>query len=105
MTSSTDQPPDSRHVAARTKTNLIRLIRDIYQERQRQSQPVISVEFFPPKTAAGDTKLFDHTLPELQTFTPDFYSVTYGAGGSTRDRTLAVVDRIQREHQATTMAS
>ena len=35
---------------------------------------------------------------------PDFYSVTYGAGGSTRDKTLAVVDRIQREHRTTAMA-
>jgi methylenetetrahydrofolate reductase (NADPH) len=35
---------------------------------------------------------------------PDFCSVTYGAGGSTRDKTLAIVDRIQREHGITTMA-
>ena len=104
MPSSTDQPPDSRPAATKTKTNPIRLIRDIYDERRRRSQPVISIEFFPPKTAAGVAKLFDRTLPELQTFAPDFYSVTYGAGGSTRDDTLAVVDRIQREHQATTMA-
>ena len=83
----------------------IRLIRDIYADKQAMGRPVISVEFFPPKTPRGDETLFDRTLPALQAaVAPDFYSVTYGAGGSTRDQTLAVVDRIQREHRTTTMA-
>jgi methylenetetrahydrofolate reductase (NADPH) len=82
----------------------IRLIRDIYAEHGSQGQPVISCEFFPPKTPKGDVALFDRTLPALDALRPDFYSVTYGAGGSTRDKTLAIVDRIQRERDTTTMA-
>ena len=50
----------------------------------------ISFEFFPPKTAEGKAKL--HMVrEELQSFNPDFYSVTYGAGGTTRDTTKGVV--------------
>ena len=82
----------------------IRLIRDIYADSRAVDRPVISGEFFPPKTPKGDQTLFERTLPAWQTVAPDFYSVTYGAGGSTRDKTLAVVDRIQREHRITTMA-
>ena len=82
----------------------IRFIRDIYDEKRALNQPVISVEFYPPKTPKGNEILFDRALPALQAVAPDFYSVTYGAGGSTRDKTLAVVDRIQREHRTTTMA-
>lgn len=50
----------------------------------------ISFEFFPPKTAEGKAKLFQ-VREELQRFDPDFYSVTYGAGGTTRDTTRGVV--------------
>jgi methylenetetrahydrofolate reductase (NADPH) len=82
----------------------IRLIRDIYADKQASHKPVISVEFFPPKTPEGETALFDRTLPALQAVAPDFYSVTYGAGGSTRDKTLEIVDRVQGEHHTTTMA-
>ena len=99
-----NQQPHRLPAVTRSGSDPIRLIRDIYEERRRLGQPVISVEFFPPRTPAGDATLFDRTLPELQAFAPDFYSVTYGAGGSTRDKTLAIADRIQREHQTTTMA-
>ena len=81
-----------------------RLIRDIYADKRVLGRPVVSVEFFPPKTPQGETTLFERTLPALAAVAPDFYSVTYGAGGSTRDKTLAIADRIQREHQTTTMA-
>ncbi|MBT8149334.1 MAG: methylenetetrahydrofolate reductase [NAD(P)H] [Gammaproteobacteria bacterium] len=50
----------------------------------------LSFEFFPPKTEAGATKLRT-TRDELNKLAPDFFSVTYGAGGSTRDNTRAVV--------------
>ncbi|AFU99876.1 methylenetetrahydrofolate reductase [NAD(P)H] [Simiduia agarivorans] len=50
----------------------------------------ISFEFFPPKTAEGKAKLYQ-VRQELQRFDPDFYSVTYGAGGTTRDTTRGVV--------------
>ena len=51
--------------------------------------PVFSFEFFPPKDDAGEAKL-RATLSELRELEPAFASVTYGAGGSTRDRTLAI---------------
>ena len=82
----------------------IRLIRDIYAEAKALDRPVMSIELFPPKTEKGNATLFDRTLPALQALGPDFYSVTYGAGGSTRDKTLELADAIQRRHQTTTMA-
>src|SRR5436309_4244100 len=72
------------------------LIRDIYAARKAAKQPVISFEFFPPKTDEGDRNLLEKTLPSLKETNPDFCSVTYGAGGSTRDKTLMIVDRIQK---------
>ena len=81
-----------------------RLVRDIYAEEGRAGRPVVSIELFPPRTPEGHAKLFERTLPAMQAGRPHFYSVTYGAGGSTRDRTLDIADRIQREHGATAMA-
>ena len=104
MTSTPNSRIDQLPVTAGVAPTSIRLIRDIYADKQAMGLPVISVEFFPPKTPKGDETLFERTLPALQAVAPDFYSVTYGAGGSTRDKTLAVVDRIQREHRTTTMA-
>jgi len=66
-------------------------------------EPVISFEFFPPKTTAGVEALYE-TVQALGPCRPSFVSVTYGAGGSTRDRTLDLVARIQRELGITTMA-
>ena len=54
-------------------------------------KPEISFEFFPPKTDAGREKLLETTAPALAALEPWFFSVTYGAGGSTRDRTLDTV--------------
>lgn len=65
---------------------------------------MVSFEFFPPKTEEGDRNLLEKTLPSLLALRPDYCSVTYGAGGSTRDKTLMIVDRIQREHGLTAMA-
>jgi methylenetetrahydrofolate reductase (NADPH) len=56
----------------------------------------VSFEFFPPKTAEGIEKLRE-TRKELAKFDPEFFSVTFGAGGSTRDRTMETVLEIQRE--------
>ena len=50
----------------------------------------MSLEFFPPKTDRGVANLLD-TVDELEDLNPDFVSVTYGAGGSTRDRTRDLV--------------
>lgn len=54
------------------------------------SQPRLSFEFFPPRTAEGKDKLV-RVREELNVFAPDFFSVTYGAGGSTRDNTRGVI--------------
>ena len=67
-------------------------------------KPVVSFEFFPPKTEEGDRNLLEKQIPLLLATRPDFCSVTYGAGGSTRDKTLMIVDRIQREHHLTALA-
>lgn len=56
----------------------------------------LSFEFFPPKTADGIANLRE-TRHKLSSFNPDFFSVTFGAGGSTRDRTMDTVFEIQEE--------
>mgnify|MGYP001568778993 FL=1 len=53
-----------------------------------------SLEFFPPKTIAGREKLLNETLPALADLNPEYCSITYGAGGSTRDTTVATVAAI-----------
>lgn len=65
---------------------------------------MISLEFFPPKTEEGEQRFFEKTVPALHRLNPDYCSVTYGAGGGTRDKTIAIVDRIQREHGLTALA-
>jgi methylenetetrahydrofolate reductase (NADPH) len=65
---------------------------------------MISFEFFPTKTPEGERTLLEKTIPALGELKPDFCSVTYGAGGSTREKTLTIVDRIQREQHITAMA-
>ena len=59
----------------------------------------LSLEFFPPKTDEGVTKLAD-VRQQLYALKPEFCSVTYGAGGSTQDGTLQTVQAILREGQA-----
>jgi methylenetetrahydrofolate reductase (NADPH) len=59
-----------------------------------------SFEFFPPKTDEGERQLWQ-AIRELEPLQPTFVSVTYGAGGSTRDRTLRVVERIATETSIT----
>ena len=57
------------------------------------SKPQISFEYFPPKTDAGKEKLLNETTPALNALNPEYFSVTYGAGGSTRETTVGVVSR------------
>jgi methylenetetrahydrofolate reductase (NADPH) len=83
---------------------LIQLIRDIFATARTTGRPVVSFEFFPTKTEEGERALLEKTIPALQELHPDFCSVTYGAGGGTREKTLGIVDRIQREQQITAMA-
>ena len=79
-------------------------IRDIFADASSTRRPVISFEFFPTKTPEGERTLLEKTIPALGQLKPDFCSVTYGAGGSTREKTLTIVDRIQRHQGLTAMA-
>jgi methylenetetrahydrofolate reductase (NADPH) len=72
-------------------------------ERFRAGKPVFSFEFFPPKTDAGFAALY-RTVEELKLLSPDFVSVTWGAGGSTRRKTVEIVIQIQQEIGITAMA-
>lgn len=82
----------------------MQFIRDIYAAKVAAKKPVISFEFFPPKTDEGDRNLLEKTVPALKEARPDYCSVTYGAGGSTREKTLMIVDAIQRRHNLTALA-
>jgi methylenetetrahydrofolate reductase (NADPH) len=70
----------------------------------QQSKPTISFEFFTPKTEEGDAILFRETLPAIKRLRPAYISVTYGAGGGTRDKTLSIVRRAKHELQMEAMA-
>jgi methylenetetrahydrofolate reductase (NADPH) len=79
-------------------------IRDIFAAARSAGRPVVSLEFFPTKTDEGERVLMEETIPALRRLQPDFCSVTYGAGGGTREKTLTIVDRIQQQQQLTAMA-
>jgi methylenetetrahydrofolate reductase (NADPH) len=83
---------------------LIQFIRDTFAAARVTGRPVLSFEFFPTKSEEGERALLGRTIPALRELRPDFCSVTYGAGGGTREKTLGIVDRIQREHAITAMA-
>jgi methylenetetrahydrofolate reductase (NADPH) len=65
--------------------------------------PVFSFEFFPPKTEAGEQNLYA-ALRDLKALDPSFVSVTYGAGGSRREKTIEIVKRIKEEFGLEAMA-
>jgi methylenetetrahydrofolate reductase (NADPH) len=65
--------------------------------------PCFSVEFFPPKTTEGRATLFE-TVEVLKELEPAFFSVTYGAGGATREGTVEMTETIKRDHGVETMA-
>ena len=69
----------------------------------RTSGPTFSFEFFPPKTPEGERQLWQ-AIRELEPLRPSFVSITYGAGGSTRDTTVAVTERIATETTLLPMA-
>ncbi len=74
-------------------------ISEIYRQQRR----VFSFEFFPPKTDEGFRSLY-RTIEKLKSRSPDFVSVTWGAGGSTRRKTVELVVEIQRDLGLTAMA-
>ena len=69
----------------------------------RGEVPTFSFEFFPPKTDEGSRQLWQ-AIRQLEPLRPSFVSVTYGAGGSTRDRTVAITERIATETTLLPMA-
>ena len=66
-------------------------------------EPTFSFEFFPPRSEAGEANLAA-ALTELYALAPAFVSVTYGAGGSTRDRTVEIVSELKRRYGLEAMA-
>jgi methylenetetrahydrofolate reductase (NADPH) len=69
----------------------------------RDSGPTFSFEFFPPKTAEGELQLWK-AIRELEALRPSFVSITYGAGGSNRDNTVAATERIATDTTLLPMA-
>jgi methylenetetrahydrofolate reductase (NADPH) len=78
--------------------DMIKKISDIFMEKER----TFSFEYFPPKTQKGVDKLYE-TVDELNRLTPDFVSVTYGAGGSSRGTTMEICVEIQKRFDLTVM--
>jgi methylenetetrahydrofolate reductase (NADPH) len=69
----------------------------------RAPEPTFSFEFFPPKTPEGERHLWQ-AIRELESLRPSFVSITYGAGGTTRDTTVTVTERIATETTLLAMA-
>jgi methylenetetrahydrofolate reductase (NADPH) len=67
------------------------------------SKPTFSFEFFPPKDVEGEARLWS-AIEGLESIAPDFISVTYGAGGSTRDRTIRITSEITAHTKIPTVA-
>src|SRR5256886_3925078 len=72
-------------------------------ERLRRDRPVFSVEFMPPRDDEDELRLWN-AIRSLEGFDPAFVSVTYGAGGSSRDRTIRTTGRVARETTLVSMA-
>ncbi|SFQ34641.1 methylenetetrahydrofolate reductase (NADPH) [Amycolatopsis arida] len=72
-------------------------------ERLRGDRPVFSVEFFPPRDAADEAVLW-RSIRELEAFDPAYMSITYGAGGSSRDGTIRSIARVATETTLVPMA-
>jgi methylenetetrahydrofolate reductase (NADPH) len=73
------------------------------RELLERPEPSFSFEFFPPKTDEGERNLW-RAIRDLEPYAPTFVSVTYGAGGSSRDRTIRVTERIATETTLTPVA-
>ncbi len=78
-------------------------ISDLLRFARERGEPLFSFEFFPPKTAEGERALFE-TVEALRPLGPAYVSVTYGAGGSTRQKTVELVKRLKRETEVEAMA-
>ncbi len=72
-------------------------------KREKSGDLAFSFEFFPPKDAVGEERLWA-TIADLESHAPDFVSVTYGAGGSTRERTTRITSEITKRTKIPTVA-
>jgi methylenetetrahydrofolate reductase (NADPH) len=91
--------PDPQVGASVSSLSMSRTVRELLDE----GRPTFSFEFFPPKSPEGATQLWT-ALRELERLQPSFVSVTYGAGGSTREGTVSVTERIATETTMTPLA-
>jgi methylenetetrahydrofolate reductase (NADPH) len=66
--------------------------------------PVVSFELFPPKSDEAEAALLRDAIPALAALNPAYFSVTYGAGGGTRDRSLRITHRIRSQHRVEAMS-
>jgi methylenetetrahydrofolate reductase (NADPH) len=78
-------------------------VTEILRFARERGEPIFSFEFFPPKTAEGEGQLL-RTVEALRPLAPAFVSVTYGAGGSTRQKTVQLVTRLKREVEVEAVA-
>jgi methylenetetrahydrofolate reductase (NADPH) len=78
-------------------------ISELLRAARERGEPVFSFEFFPPRTDEGVASLF-RTVEALRSLAPTYVCVTYGAGGSTRARTLEVVKRLEHDAGVEAMA-
>ncbi len=78
-------------------------ISDLLRFARERGEPIFSFEFFPPRSAEAERALFD-TVEALRPLEPTYVSVTYGAGGSTRQKTVELVKRFKRESEIEAMA-
>ena len=80
----------------------MRMTQSILEQRLQSAAPLFSIEFFPPKSDAAAQQLL-RTAERLQAYAPDFASITYGAGGSSRDRTIKYARKLRTEYGFTAM--
>ena len=69
-----------------------------------KNKATISFEVFPPKNNQGDISSIYHTISELAQLNPDFISVTYGAGGSTKGKTVEIASKIKNDYHIESVA-
>ncbi len=80
-----------------------RTVVEALEVARAERRPTVSFEFFPPRDEAGETVLWQ-AVRRVETVSPDFVSVTYGAGGGTQERTVRATQRIARESSLSPVA-